>query len=198
MEEMVSNIHQNAAHTEQTEKIAIEAANEMIKTGKLSAESLEHIDTISKKITVINDIAMQTNLLSLNAAVEAARAGDAGRGFAVVAAEVRKLADKSREAANQITTLSDRSVEIATETGQSIGHLAPEIERTSQLIREIATSTGEQQSGADQINKAIQQLNDITQFNASSAENLSESADIVSKKANGLKEAISFFKLRDV
>jgi methyl-accepting chemotaxis protein len=196
MEEMVSNIQQNASHAEQTEKIALNATGEMTKTGALQAESLEHIENISKKIAIINDIAFQTNILSLNAAVEAARAGEAGRGFSVVAAEVKKLADRSRDAANEINSLSMKSVGITHETGESIKQLAPEIEKTALLIREIATSTSEQQTGANQINVAIQQLNEITQFNASSSETLSNSAETVSIQATNLQEAISFFKLK--
>jgi len=195
MEEMVSNIHQNATNAEQTEKIALSASKEMSKTGSLSNESLQHIKNISGKITIINDIAFQTNLLALNAAVEAARAGEYGRGFSVVAAEVKKLADRSREAAEQINTLSAKSVVITEQTGNSINSLGPEIERTAQLIREIASSSNEQQSGADQINHAIQQLNGITQINSDSAENLAASAESVSVQASKLKDLIAFFKI---
>jgi len=195
MEQMVTNIHLNADNASSTEKISKQAAKEMENVGKYSSESLNYIKEIAQKISIINDIAFQTNLLSLNAAVEAARAGEAGKGFSVVAAEVKKLADRSRLAADDIHKLSKTCVMQTEKSVNSVQVLEPEIMKTVQLVQEITVASAEQETGADQVNNALQQLNQITQKNSSNSQDIAAQANNLADQSNKLNDVISYFKL---
>lgn len=196
MEEMAANIQQNTDNAQEAEKISKKVSDGVQKVGSASQESLLSIRDISEKINIINDIAFQTNILALNAAVEAARAGEHGKGFAVVAAEVRKLAERSKLAADEIITLSSKSVQVTESASELMENLVPEIEKTAKLVQEIAAASMEQSTGADQVNNAIQQLNQVTQQNAASSEELATSSEELNSQADQLKEIISFFKLK--
>ncbi len=198
IEEMVANIDQNTDNAIQTEKITVETAKEVKIANQLSSEAVKAMEDISERISIISDIAFQTNILALNAAVEAARAGEHGRGFSVVAAEVRKLAEKSKVAADDIVTLVSKGLKVSKEAGAKSKMLVPDIEKTTQLIKEITAASMEQKTGADQINQAMQQLNMITQENASSSDMLTNSSEQLSDLAGNLQKAVEIFIIGDV
>lgn len=195
MGEIVSSIQQNADNSKQTETIAIKTNHSLEEGTKSTNVALDSMKEIAEKITIINDIAFQTNLLALNAAVEAARAGEQGKGFAVVAAEVKRLAERSRDAANEIIEVSQKGASVSEKARESMNKNLSEIKKTSELIQEITASSLEQKTGSMQVNESVQQLNHITQANAASAEELSSTAEELTAKSKTLTELISFFKL---
>ncbi|MFY0686644.1 MAG: HAMP domain-containing protein [Cyclobacteriaceae bacterium] len=195
MEEMASNIDQNTSNSKQTESIATEGASNITESNHLVSKTRESMQSVTAKISIIGEISRQTNLLALNAAVEAARAGEHGKGFAVVAAEIRRLAERSQEAAAEIDQVSLLGMEVAQASGDMLSAVVPEINKTAELVKEITAASVEQSSGADQINNAIQQLNKVVQQNAAVAEEMAANSQELSGQADQLKNTISFFRL---
>jgi len=197
IEEISANIQSNAENSRETEEIAAKSSRDARKSGEVVRDAVTSMKTIAERISIIEEIARQTNLLALNAAIEAARAGDSGRGFAVVAAEVRKLAERSQQAAGEISELSGETVHKAEEAGQRLEDLVPDIVRTAELVREISVSTREQKTGIEQISLSIQQLEQVVQQNASSSEELAATSEQMTGQAEMLRKVISFFSLTD-
>ena len=195
MEQMSASIAQNNENAKVTGDIATRTSRETVEGGAAVRDTVGAMKQIAHKIAIIDDIAYQTNLLALNAAIEAGRAGEHGKGFAVVAAEVRKLAERSQVAAEEISRLASGSVELAERAGKLLETIVPSIQKTSDLVMEIAAASAEQNSGVGQINGAIGQISQAVAQNAAASEELASTSQEVSAQAMELQSVMAFFRL---
>ena len=193
--EISASVEMNSENSHKTEEIAIKGAADAEESGKAVRETLQAMTLIAEKISIVEEIAYQTNILALNAAIEAARAGEQGRGFAVVAAEVRKLAERSQISAKEIRSLASSSVKVAERSGGLLTEMVPSIRKTAELIQDVAAASKEQSTSIGQMMRAMNQVDQVTQRNASAAEELASTSEEVSAQAQALQELVAFFQV---
>lgn len=195
IEEMRASISQNSENSSKANEIANQSSQAAVACGELVAETVKNMKQIAEKISVIEEIAAQTNMLSLNAAIEASRAGEYGRGFAVVAAEVRKLAELSRGSALEIAQLTSRSVNVAEQAAASLQDTIPKTIKTSELVKEITLVSEEQAAGTDQITSAVRELDSAAQQNSTAAQELAATANAMTERSISLQKTVAFFNI---
>ena len=192
---MSASITQNSDNAKVTNGMAAKASEEAGEGGSAVTQTVAAMKQIAQKISIVDDIAYQTNLLALDAAIEAARAGEHGKGFAVVAAEVRKLAERSQEAVKEIGDLASNSVSTAERAGKPLDEIVPNIQKTSELVQELAAASQEQSQSVTQIGGAMGQLSKATQQNASASEELAATSEELSGQAEQLQQSVAFLTL---
>ena len=197
MEEMVATIQQTTANSQETARVTQASSSTLHDTTGTIRKTLDSMKSIVDKISVIGEISRQTNLLALNAAVEAARAGEHGKGFAVVAGEIRRLAERSQAAAEEIDAESNKGTELGRDVEEKLQKIISDSENTSKLVKEITEASNEQNSGAEQVNNAIQQLTNVVNSNALTAEKMTSTADQLNDQADAMLKVINFFKIED-
>lgn len=198
MQQMAATIQQNREISVTTKSISDDVTKEIREVGIASESSLESISDITDKIRLINDIVFQTNILALNASVEAARAGEHGRGFAVVAGEVRKLAENSKIVADEIIELADKGFEITSNATARVRGLIPNMLKSEKLVEQITEYSNEQAIGADQINTAVFQLNDLIQQSASTSIQMADKSVEMQTLAENLHNSIEYFEIERI